>query len=207
MIFANSRPYTKQVHVAWFCDLRPAACEQRAHKGAHDLRPATCGRLWRPSCVGAVLKAFLARQVPTNGRRKTVAKTDSSGWRPAANNRPYTQRANVAWFCELRTATCDLRAHKGACGLRPAVCLGLRCRCAASDSNRQRRFGKPSARSGTPFGRPLRNRIQAIINNPRPVASCVGAVLKGGPPRTIGHILSWSMWHGFAACDLRPARP
>jgi len=28
--------------------------------------------------------AFLARQVPTSGRRKTVAKTDSSGWRPAA---------------------------------------------------------------------------------------------------------------------------
>jgi hypothetical protein len=29
-------------------------------------------------------EAFLARQVPTNGRRKTVAKTDSRGWRPAA---------------------------------------------------------------------------------------------------------------------------
>ena len=29
-------------------------------------------------------------------------------------------------------------------------------RFAATDSNGQRRFGKPSARSGTPFGRPLR---------------------------------------------------
>ena len=27
-------------------------------------------------------EAFLARQVPTNGRRKMVAKTDSRGWRP-----------------------------------------------------------------------------------------------------------------------------
>ena len=33
--------------------------------------------------VGAVLKAFLARQVPTTGRRRTAAKTDSCGWRPA----------------------------------------------------------------------------------------------------------------------------
>lgn len=34
-------------------------------------------------CVGAGLEAFLARQVPINGRCKTVAKTDSRGWRPA----------------------------------------------------------------------------------------------------------------------------
>ena len=36
----------------------------------------------RPSawCVGAGPKAFLARQVPTSGRRKTAAKTDSCGW-------------------------------------------------------------------------------------------------------------------------------
>ena len=60
--------------------------------------------------VGAAPKAFLARQVPTNGRRKTVAKTDSSGWRPAANNRLYTKRTNVAWFRELRTAVCEQRA-------------------------------------------------------------------------------------------------
>ena len=33
-------------------------------------------------CVGDALKAFLARQVPTSGRRKTAAKTDSCGWRP-----------------------------------------------------------------------------------------------------------------------------
>ena len=32
-------------------------------------------------CVGAV-PSLLARQVPTSGRRKTVAKTDSCGWRP-----------------------------------------------------------------------------------------------------------------------------
>ncbi|MCQ4113089.1 hypothetical protein [Megasphaera sp. SC8-1] len=36
----------------------------------------------RPSawCVGAGPKAFLARQVPTSGRRRMVAKTDSRGW-------------------------------------------------------------------------------------------------------------------------------
>ena len=30
------------------------------------------------------LEAFLARQVPNNGRRKTIAKKDSRGWRPDA---------------------------------------------------------------------------------------------------------------------------
>ena len=30
------------------------------------------------------IAAFLARQVPTGGIRRTVAKTDSSGWRPVA---------------------------------------------------------------------------------------------------------------------------
>ncbi len=61
--------------------------------------------LSRPAalCVGAVPKAFLARQVPTNGRRKAVAKTDSSGWRPAVKN-AHTPRVHVAWFCEPRTA-------------------------------------------------------------------------------------------------------
>ena len=33
-------------------------------------------------------EAFLARQVPTSGRRRTVAKTDSCGWRPAYEMRP-----------------------------------------------------------------------------------------------------------------------
>ena len=33
-------------------------------------------------------EAFLARQVPTSGRRRTVAKTDSCGWRPACEIRP-----------------------------------------------------------------------------------------------------------------------
>ena len=31
-------------------------------------------------CVGAGPKAFLARQVPTSGRRRMVAKTDGRGW-------------------------------------------------------------------------------------------------------------------------------
>ena len=100
----------------------------------------------------------------------------------------------MAWFCERRTAAATGRLSR----------TQMR-RSAATDSNRQRRFGKPSARSGTPFGRPLRNRIQAIINNPRPVASCVGAVPTGGPPRTIGYTPIRSMWHGFATCGLRPA--
>ena len=60
-------------------------------------------------CVGAVPKAFLARQVPTNGRRKAVAKTDSSGWRPAVKN-PHTSNGSM-WHvfanCGLRTANCD----------------------------------------------------------------------------------------------------
>ena len=33
-------------------------------------------------------EAFLARQVPTSGRRRTIAKTDSCGWRPACEIRP-----------------------------------------------------------------------------------------------------------------------
>ena len=60
--------------------------------------------------VGAVPKAFLARQVPTNGRRKTVAKTDSSGWRPAATSWLYTKLVHVVWFCEQRPAVCEQRA-------------------------------------------------------------------------------------------------
>ena len=122
--------------------------------------------------------------------------------------------------------------------LQPAVC-GRRLsrtqmrRSAATEANRQRRFGKPSARSGTPFGRPLRNRIQAIINNPRLVASCVGAVPKvflarqvptNGRRKTVAKTDS-SGWRPSAnksaisqagqcgmilrpaACGLRPARP
>ena len=61
------------------------------------------------SCVGAVPKAFLARQVPTNGRRKTVAKTDSSGWRPAANKSAISQAGQ-----------CGMILRPAACGLRPA---------------------------------------------------------------------------------------
>ena len=44
-------------------------------------------------------------------------------------------------------------------------------------------------------------------NYPRPVALCVGAVPKGGPPRTVGHSQNWSMWYDFRECELRPARP
>ena len=33
-------------------------------------------------CVGAGPKAFLARQVPTSGRRRMVAKTDALSGRP-----------------------------------------------------------------------------------------------------------------------------
>ena len=39
-------------------------------------------------CVGDALKAFLARQVPTSGRRKTVAKTDSCGWAARCDIQP-----------------------------------------------------------------------------------------------------------------------
>ena len=62
--------------------------------------------LSRPAalCVGAVPKAFLARQVPTNGRRKAVAKTDSSGWRPAVKN-AHTPKGPCGMV--LRTANCE----------------------------------------------------------------------------------------------------
>ncbi len=108
-------------------DMRPAT--GAPHKGAHDLqltefpqRDAFTGRPLRNRsqainnprpvalCVGAVPEAFLARQVPTNGRRKTVAKTDSSGWRPAANSWPSPKLVNVAWFHDLRPAVCEQRA-------------------------------------------------------------------------------------------------
>ena len=57
-------------------------------------------------CVGAVPKAFLARQVPTNGRRKAVAKTDSSGWRPAVKNAHIPNGSMWHGFanCEPRSA-------------------------------------------------------------------------------------------------------
>ena len=48
--------------------------------GHKNTRPAAL-------CVGAS-QAFLARQVPTDGRRRTVAKTDSCGWAARCAIRP-----------------------------------------------------------------------------------------------------------------------
>ena len=60
-----------------------------SHRGdENERRPLFAGsRPQKNTACGLVRRgrpeAFLARQVPTNGRRKTVAKTDSRGWRPA----------------------------------------------------------------------------------------------------------------------------
>ena len=66
-------------------------------------------------CVGDALKAFLARQVPTSGRRKTVAKTDSCGWRPVVrfHHNPFMYdgrflRATSHYFHEPRVTRGDV---------------------------------------------------------------------------------------------------
>ena len=65
-----------------------------------------CGRMRRGRP-----EAFLARQVPTNGRRKTVAKTDSRGWRPVVifDHSPfeYNGRLLRATSHEQRTTSHD----------------------------------------------------------------------------------------------------
>ena len=51
--------------------------------------------------------AFLARQVPTSGRRKTVAKTDSRGWTPFRRPLRYRSQAmgkNAVTDCKKYTA-------------------------------------------------------------------------------------------------------
>ncbi len=52
---------------------------------------AGCKKNTRPAalCVGGALKAFLARQVPTNRRRRIAAKTDSCGWVARCEIWPY----------------------------------------------------------------------------------------------------------------------
>ena len=51
--------------------------------------------------------AFLARQVPTSGRRKTVAKTDSRGWTPCSG-RPLRRPHLGPFFYELRVTRGDV---------------------------------------------------------------------------------------------------
>ena len=51
--------------------------------------------------------AFLARQVPTSGRRKTVAKTDNRGWTPCSG-RPLRRPHLGTFFYELRFTRGDV---------------------------------------------------------------------------------------------------
>ncbi len=51
-------------------------------------------------------EAFLARQVPNNGRRKTIAKTDSRGWRPAAK-----LCHSLFWYNGMSVGARTWRAH------------------------------------------------------------------------------------------------
>ena len=165
--------------------------------------------------VGAVPKAFLARQVPTNERRKAVAKTDSSGWRPAVKN---VHTPGSMWHglanCGLRTANCQSTS--------PAL---------RATSPMRRGFGAPRYRNrdslimpeaGSPRASPY-NRSQAI-NLSRPTALCVGAVPKAFLARQVPtngrrkavaktdssgwrpvvknpYTSNGSMWHGFANCE------
>ena len=85
-------------------------------------------------CVGAGLEAFLARQVPTNGRCKTVAKTDSRGWRPAVrfDHSPFEYNGEV-----LQTTNHEPRAtifSTSRRSLEAMLLVGGYCREAASES-------------------------------------------------------------------------
>ena len=60
--------------------------------------------------------AFLARQVPTSGRRKTVAKTDSRGWTPSRRPLRYRIQA-MSRYLLLQTAN----AKRGCLGGQPRL--------------------------------------------------------------------------------------
>ena len=114
---------------------------------------------------------FFVRQVPTIGRCRAAARTDIRVGRPAVrfDHSPFEYDGRLSRITNNGFPRTQMR------------------RSAATNSNRQRRFRKPSARSGTPCsGRPLRYRIQAMEMNAvrrrldagrkkkRPTAVCVG---------------------------------
>ena len=84
------------IHLTSQCDmvLRTAACGLRTArpiKGAYDLRPANSGRLWRPSCVGAVPTGGPLRPVGHTPTRSMWHGFANCGLRPA-NSAPYKGR-------------------------------------------------------------------------------------------------------------------
>ena len=56
-----------------------AASSEQSHEPLFSHLSCRIEAVHRTAFVGDVLKAFLARQVPTSRRRRTAAKTDSCG--------------------------------------------------------------------------------------------------------------------------------
>ena len=90
----------------------PARAARREQSDIHQtgqcgvvLRPAACG-LRTAGAFGAHQGRPLTSQTAFGGQLPY----EGSLGRPAANSQPYTKRANVAWFCELRPAVCERRA-------------------------------------------------------------------------------------------------
>ena len=73
-------------------------------------------------CVGAGPKAFLARQVPTSGRRRMVAKTDAVAGRPAVifDHSPFGMMVS---FYEPRTTSHGFFADSDAAFRRDSLKL------------------------------------------------------------------------------------
>ena len=67
------------------------------------------------------MAAFLARQVPTSGRRKTAAKTDSRGWTPSRRPLRYRIQAMSDIYCKLQTQNEAVLVGSLVCRLPPAA--------------------------------------------------------------------------------------
>ena len=134
-------------------------------------------------CVGDALKAFLARQVPTIGRCKAVARTDSSGWRPVVrfDHNPCRYDGKLLRATSYKSRATALSSDSDAAFRHDRLMIVLR------PSATRHKFwlctgfatGRPTEH---PPGRPLRYRIQAMgekevtdcKKNTRPTALCVG---------------------------------
>ena len=143
--------------------------------------------------VFEILTIVLLYQIQTPLRRHLHDRRDLRSLRPCLETKRrrqrdgprHRQRRTVEWTqfagCRWQAAMAPLIGELSAKLTERLIgCfLGLRCGVAATDSSWQRRFGKPSARSGTPCsGRPLRYRIQAMEMN---------AVRRRPAPRATNH--------------------
>ena len=114
-------------------------------------------------CVGDALKAFLARQVPTIGRCKAVARTDSSGWRPVVrfDHNPCRYDGKLLRATSYKSRATALSSDSDAAFRHDRLMIVLR------PSATRHKFwlctgfatGRPTEH---PPGRPLRYRIQAM---------------------------------------------